>query len=386
MYSHLYKRFLSHHKGIQHFSSHSHHYWPDVTREAMLEYWDDCAKYVDNKWPHFFQHKLPETQTFIANTLNLSNPKQIVFAPNTHELLFRLISCFDLRKPLRILSTDSEFHSFQRQAMRLEEWDSISVTYVPQDPIESFESRFCEALQEQAFDMVFFSHVFFNSGHLSGNLTNIVNAVPNPQTLIAVDGYHGFMAIPTDLASIENRIFYLSGGYKYAQGGEGCCFMAVPNHCQLRPLYTGWFAEFDALESSRAEEVPYSDTGFRFAGATLDLSPVYRLHASLNLFKQEGLTVNVIHAYIKDRQRLFLEHLEQLEHPYLNRTHLIYNSDRDHGHFLTYRLPTAQIASNLQAQLEAKGVLTDCRGDRLRFGFGLYHEGEYDLEMALKND
>jgi hypothetical protein len=33
-----------------HFAAHSHHFWPDVSREAQLEYWDDCAKLSDEKW------------------------------------------------------------------------------------------------------------------------------------------------------------------------------------------------------------------------------------------------------------------------------------------------------------------------------------------------
>jgi selenocysteine lyase/cysteine desulfurase len=98
MYKKYYKRFLEANVGIQHYASHSHHYWPDVTREAMLEYWDDSARYVDDKWDHIFTNKLPETQKLIASILKLSAPEQIVFAPNTHEFVYRLLSCFDQGK------------------------------------------------------------------------------------------------------------------------------------------------------------------------------------------------------------------------------------------------------------------------------------------------
>ena len=43
-----------------------------------------------------------------------------------------------------------------------------------------------------------------------------------------IDGYHGFMALPTDFAAIAGRAFYLAGGYKYAMAGEGVCFMHCP--------------------------------------------------------------------------------------------------------------------------------------------------------------
>src|SRR5829696_6481551 len=33
-----------------HFSAHSHHFWPDVTRKAQLAAWDDAARFADDKW------------------------------------------------------------------------------------------------------------------------------------------------------------------------------------------------------------------------------------------------------------------------------------------------------------------------------------------------
>ena len=59
MYKQWYSHFLKNHPGVQHFACHSHHYWPDVTREAHLQYWEDSAKYVDDKWGHFFSEIIP---------------------------------------------------------------------------------------------------------------------------------------------------------------------------------------------------------------------------------------------------------------------------------------------------------------------------------------
>ncbi|HAD88575.1 MAG TPA: selenocysteine lyase, partial [Alteromonas macleodii] len=46
-YQHFYTGFLNANKGKQHYACHSHYFWPDCTRDAMLNYWDDSAKYVD---------------------------------------------------------------------------------------------------------------------------------------------------------------------------------------------------------------------------------------------------------------------------------------------------------------------------------------------------
>src|SRR5690606_4500554 len=161
-------------------------------------------------------------------------PQQLVFAPNTHELVFRILSCLDLAKPLRILTTDSEFHSFNRQVTRLEELTNVIVDRVACLPFESFETRFIQQAQQHQYDLTFVSQVFFNSGLAINNLNQLVDAIHQPNGITVIDGYHGFMALPTDLAQIKDKIFYLAGSYKYAQGGEGCCFAHVPAHCQLR--------------------------------------------------------------------------------------------------------------------------------------------------------
>lgn len=380
MYKQFYQRFLQANQGKQHFACHSHHYWPDVTREAMLEYWDDTAKLVDDKWRYIFGEKVPQTQQLIADILQLPQPEQLVFAPNTHELVMRIFSCFDLRKPLRILTTDSEFHSFSRQVKRLAEYDNVQLEIIPTEPFVSFEQRFIDAAQQQ-YDLIFCSQVFFNSGVAIADLSSFVTQLAHHNdAMIVIDGYHGFMALPTDLSAIAERIFYIAGSYKYAQGGEGCCFMAVPLGSEHRPLYTGWFAEFGTLAAEKSATVLYSDDGYRFAGATMDFSPLYRLNAVLRLFKQQGISVGRIHLYVQQLQQAFLAKLAQIQHPLLNPQRLLTRDLASHGHFLTFKLDSAAQVAELAVLLKQHGIETDYRGDRLRFGFALYHNAaDYDL-------
>lgn len=381
MYQQFYQRFLQANAGKQHFACHSHHYWPDVTRDAMLEYWDDTARLVDDKWHYIFGEKVPQTQQLIADILQLPQPEQVVFAPNTHELVMRLLSCFDLRQPLRILTTDSEFHSFSRQVKRLAEYDNVQVDYISTEPFASFEQRFVAAASEHDYQLIFCSQVFFNSGFALADLTAFVQLLANSSNaMIAIDGYHGFMALPTDLSVIAERIFYLAGSYKYAQGGEGCCFMAVPVGSTQRPLYTGWFAEFGTLAAEKSATVLYSEDGYRFAGATMDFSALYRLNAVLRLFKQQGISVGRIHQYVQQLQQVFLGKLAETKHPKLNSENLLTHDLGCHGHFLTFRAGTPAEVAELAALLKRNGIETDYRGDRLRFGFALYHNSEqYDL-------
>lgn len=380
MYKHFYQRFLQANEGKQHFACHSHHYWPDITREAMLEYWDDTARMVDDKWQYIFAEKVPQTQQLIADILHLPQPEQIVFAPNTHELVMRLLSCFEADQPLRILTSDSEFYSFARQVKRLSESENVTVDMVATEPFDSFEQRFITAAK-QPYDLIFCSQVFFNSGVAIADLTSFVQQLAaHTKAMIAIDGYHAFMALPTNLSEIAERIFYIAGSYKYAQGGEGCCFMAVPATSTHRPVYTGWFAEFGTLSAEKSALVLYSQDGYRFAGATMDLSPLYRLNAVLRLFKQQGITVGRIHSYVQQLQQQFLQHLAKQQHTLLNEHHLLSRDLAQHGHFLTFRLPGSGTVAELAAALKRHGIETDYRADRLRFGFALYHNAcDYDL-------
>jgi selenocysteine lyase/cysteine desulfurase len=367
MYKHLYSRFLKSHADEIHFAGHSHHYWPDVTREAQLQYWDDSCTHVDDKWSFLFSQKIPLAQKLICENLNLSAPSQIVFAPNTHELAFRLLSSLPWNKPVKILTTDSEFYSFDRQVNRLSELAQFEIVKVPTMPFETFEERFINEMKKHSWDLIFFSHVFFNSGVVA-DIHRIVSHAPT-DSLLAIDGYHAFMAVPTDLRSIEDRVFYIAGSYKYAQGGEGCCFMSVPSRAQHRPLNTGWFAEIGHLSKVEGKAVGYPTDALQYAGSTMDFSALYRLIAVLELFKKESLSVSAIHGYV---QTLQSEFISSIKSDVLKTENILQRDLRHHGHFLTFKMPSTASTEQMVENLRSKKIKVDSRGDRLRFGFGLY--------------
>ncbi len=52
---------------------------------------------------------------------------------------------------------------------------------------------------------------------------------------MVIDGYHGFMAVETDLSAVADRVFYVTGGYKYAMSGEGVGMLHAPPGYGPRP-------------------------------------------------------------------------------------------------------------------------------------------------------
>jgi kynureninase len=358
-----------------HCAAHSHHPWPDVTLAAQEEAWRDAARLLDRKWDHVFARVLPAAQAHVARQLNLPDPTTIAFAPNTHSLLLRILSCLPAGRPVRILTTPSEFMSFARQIARLEEDGLAVVTRVATEPFDSFEPRFAEIAAKGGHDLVFLSQVFFDSGFAVRDLARIVGSVRERDTFVVIDGYHGFMALPTDFAALASRAFYLAGGYKYAMAGEGACFLHCPPGYGPRPRDTGWYAGFAALETGTGG-VSYAKDGSRFLGATFDVSALYRFTAVQDWLAREGLSVAKMLDHVRRIERNFLNEIGKGP---IDPSMLLVADEAMRGRFLAFR---TNRAAAIAEKLAERNIIVDHRGDRLRVGFGIYHDEDDARRLA----
>jgi kynureninase len=364
-----FQKFISADPKRIHFAAHSHHFWPDVSFDAHVRAWTDAATLADDKWDRVFGKLWPRAQRHVARILKLPDASTIAFAPNTHELVMRVLSSLPVDRPMRVLTTDGEFHSFSRQLARFEEEKRAVVTRVPTEPFATFGERF-RAAEKGDFDVVYVSQVFFDSGYALRELDPIVMGAPK-DALVIVDGYHAFCAIDVDLSRVASRAFYVAGGYKYAMSGEGCCFLHAPPGFVPRPVDTGWFAAFFAMQEKQTS-VSYADDGSRFLGATFDPTGLYRFDAVMSWLERETVTVHEIDERAKALQAMFVSELGKHGDLPLREADLVVPiSDPSRGQFLVFR--TAQ-AKEIHDKLAARSIMTDVRGDRLRFGFALYHD------------
>jgi selenocysteine lyase/cysteine desulfurase len=136
-----------------HFAAHSHHLWPDATREAHIAAWDDAVRLADHKWDRIFGEIWPRAQRGVAKELALPSPETVVFAPSTHELAVRMASAFP-KRPIRVLTSDAEFHSFRRQSARWAEAGEAALTIVPAEPFADFPERFLAAAKTGEHDLI----------------------------------------------------------------------------------------------------------------------------------------------------------------------------------------------------------------------------------------
>ena len=378
-YKPLFSRALALDPDRLHFAAHSHHLWPDASFDGQVRAWVEANHFADRKWDLVFGEVVPEAQKHIARELGLPDPETVVFAPNTHDFLIRIFSGFET-KPIRILTTDGEFHAFRRQAERWEEAGEAVVTRVALEPFETFDERFLAAARGGAFDAIVISQVFFKTGQAIGCLEALAALADPAGPWVIVDGYHGFMATPTDLSGIADKVFYVSGGYKYAMTGEGAGFLHAPGGYCERPVVTGWFAEFGNLMGP-PEGVQYRGDAGRFWGATFESTPLYRFNGVRRMLDEQGLTTADVSAHALALQTRFQAALDDGEAGRLSDATVINPvvGTGPRARFLALKHGDAQA---WRARLLEANVVTDVRDDTIRFGFGLYQDME-DVERLI---
>ena len=348
-------------------AAHSHHLWPDASFEGQVECWEDAARLADRKWDRIMDEVWPEAQGHVADELGTGVPDAIVFAPNTHDFLIRLVAAVPRQnRQVRILTSDGEFHSARRQFARWEESGEVTVERIAAEPFETFSDRFLEAAQAGKHDLIFVSQVLFGSGRRFDRVDQLAELASSAGPWVVVDGYHAFMAIEAPFDDVASKsAFYVGGGYKYAMSGEGCAFLHAPSGYGERPPITGWFAEFEDLTLPPGA-VGYRKDAMRFMGATFDPSALYRFNAVRRMLWENGLTTARIHAHVSRLQEHLLDAIEGSRFWDAERL----NRPGD-ARFLALRTPQAQRWSD---ELMARNCVTDVRGDVLRIGLALYHD------------
>lgn len=372
----LFSRSLGADPGRLHFAAHSHHLWPDASYDGHMQAWNDAARLADRKWDKVMDEVWPAAQAEVAAELGTGQPDAIVFAPNTHELLVRFFAAVPAKRPVRILTSDGEFHSARRQFARWEEAAAAAVERVPVEPFGSFSVRFLNRARSGEHDLMFVSQVLFGSGRIFDAVEELARLGRPDGPWVVIDGYHAFMAIDRPFGDAAARTaFYLGGGYKSAMAGEGCAFMHAPAGFGARPPITGWYAEFEDL-SLPPGQVGYANDGRRFLGATFDPSGLYRFVAVRRMLAENGLTTTAISAHCQRLQEQLLARVPQTA---LAKAELLNPLGNPHARFLAFRSPDAE---RWCAALKARDCITDVRGDVLRIGFGIYHD-QADVERLI---
>jgi kynureninase len=344
-------------------TGHLHQAWPDVARDGQLEAFEDASLHIDEKWEHAFG-KAERVRDRFRRLLEDDAP--IALAQNTHELVTRFLSALDLRARPRLVTSAGEFHTLRRQLGRLHE-EGLEVARLEVEPVETLAERMAGAIDERT-SAVLVSAVLFETARIVPQLEDLVRACATTGAELLVDVYHALGAVPFTAAEhgLETA-WIIGGGYKYLQLGEGNCFLRLPPQAEtMRPVFTGWFAEFDELVAERGEAgVSYGDGAARFAGATYDPTSHYRAARVFDFFAERGLTPKILRMVSQHQTGLLTRLVDELGVP-----EALLTRDRDtprerFGGFLALESPRAE---ELARELTREGVLVDARGRYLRLG------------------
>ncbi len=357
-------------------TGHSHQAWPDCGFEGQLRAWLDAAEWVDDKWARAFEQADAVRRGFARL---LDDPGgDIALGASTHELLLRFLSALPLARRPRLVTTDGEFHTIRRQLDRLAE-EGIEVVRVPAEPADDAAERLAAAADDRTAAALV-SSVFFGSGRIVPGLGVLAERCRRVGAALLVDAYHSLNVVPFSVrAEGLADAFVVGGGYKYCQLGEGNCFLRLPPGCRLRPVVTGWFAEFAALDRAPEAGVGYGEGAARFAGSTYDPVSHYRAAAVFDFFEREGLTPALLRAVSRRQVGLLAARFDALapDPAVIVRDRAVPLEAL--GGFLVLRAPAA---ADICRRLKAAGVWADSRGEALRLGPAPYLS-DPQLEAAV---
>ncbi len=353
-------------------TGHSHQAWPDVARQGLSAAFDDAAEHVDDKWQRAAEVADGVRAAVVERIGGMAD--EIALGQSTHELVSRFLSALDLRRRPRLVTTSGEFHSLDRQLRRLAE-EGVEVAFVDAAPHGSLGQRLAAAVDERTAALLV-STVLFETSTRVGDLGEAIEAAQRAGAEVLLDAYHAFNVVPFRVEELgPDPIFVTAGGYKYAQWGEGCCFLRVPPDTRLRPVYTGWFSDFTHLDSARnAGAVSYGARPCdRFAGSTYDPASHYRALAVAGFFRENALSVGRLRELSLRQTGRILAGLEGFDV-------LTPRSPGDRGGFVALRLAEAAIVVQ---RLREQGVWVDSRGGVLRLGPAPYTTDD-EIDRALE--
>jgi kynureninase len=344
-------------------TGHSHQAWPDCGFAAQQQAWTDASEYVDRKWERAFEKAEAVRQGY--RRLMDDPDADLTLGTSTHELGVRFLSALPLRTRPRLVTTDGEFHSLRRQLDRLA-IEGIAIQKIPAMPADTLAERLCEHIDDQTA-AVLVSSVFFKNARIVPNLGAVQEACTRMGAELFVDAYHTLNV--TDFSIREeglDRAFVTGGGYKYCQLGEGNCFLRVPPDCALRPVITGWFAEFEDLSTDTSGgDVPYGRGAAAFAGATYDPTSNYRAARVFNFFEEMDLTPKFLREVSQHQIGVLVRAFDDLD---IDPTIITRDRDVDIANIAGFLSLDTPRAETLHTGLLEREVFTDWRDTVLRFG------------------
>jgi len=233
---------------------------------------------------------------------------------------------------------------------------------------------------------VLVSAVLYESARIVPRLDELAAACVRAEVPLLVDAYHALGVVPFPLRRLGLASAYVTGGgYKYLQLGEGNAFLRLPPGVRLRPMITGWYAEF-ATKSARKDwsAVDFPPGADALAGATYDPASHYRAARVFDFFAEQGLSADFLRAVSRHQVGFLASVFDALGLPEEIITRERSVPLESIAGFLALETP---YAADLGRRLAEHGVSSDWRGNFLRLGPAPYLcDSQLETAVAILGD
>ena len=259
-------------------------------------------------------------------------------------------------RPPRVVATRGEFDSLDVILREYARRGRVALTSVEPDAGGLFAAQDMVDAIEAGAELIVVSQVMFQTGQVMPELPRIVAAAHAGGARVLLDVYHSLGVFPVDVSALDVD-FAVGGSYKYLRGGPGACYLYLaPRHLDTRlaTLDTGWFAKEAPFSYTRPDPPRFASGGDAWLESTPAVLPLYQARAGQRFTQAIG--VARLRAYSLELQTRLVALLAE-------RGVTAHGGTVDRGAFVTLRDPAAP---RFAAELEARGIVTDARGEWLR--------------------
>jgi len=290
----------------------------------------------------------------LAALAGAPRPDCIVPKTSAGQGLRAVLNTYD-RVP-RVVATRGEFDSLDVILREYARRGRISLAFVEPREDGDFAAGDIVAAITPGTDLVVVSQVMFQTGQIVPELPAIVARAHAAGARVLLDVYHSLGVLPVDVGALGVD-FAVGGSYKYLRGGPGACFLYVaPHHLDagVSTLDIGWFAKESPFTYARPDPPRYAAGGDAWMESTPAVLPFYQARAG-QVFTQ-AIGVARLREHSLRLQRRLVALLAE-------RGIAARGGTARCGAFVVVRDSAARDWSEA---LEARGIVTDARGERLR--------------------
>ncbi len=273
--------------------------------DVMNEYFRTRSEDKIDDFPAFVK-TVEETKNMLADYMN-TDSSRIAFLDNTTNGLNLLAQGLHWEDGDEIILNDLEFPANIYPFMNLEKRGVKILIVKSHDGIVSAED-IIENITPRT-RLVSVSMVQFLSGYRI-DLNKLGSECSRKGVILSVDAIQGMGAFRLDVREC-NIDFVSCGTQKWMLGLQGLSFIYVSGELQkkLDPVYVGWLGVNDGW-NLLDYNLSLKDSAERFQPGSLNSAGIYALHASLNLFREFG--ISEVEQNVLSNSKLLISELKKL--------------------------------------------------------------------------